>query len=186
MEGVANRLEEIAFVAITYQMGENLGVGFRMEMMAFALKPGADGAVVFDDPVVDQRDPARLVKMRVGIDFGRRTVGGPAGVGDARGRVAKPLVGPIRMGALAEIRHLAGRLGDDDPAAIQNGESRGIITAVFKPSQAVDEDGGSVRLAYVSYDATHVRSGVGCPFGRFLRDGWWHWATVSSPDRWRC
>ena len=138
------------------QMGEHLGVGLRVEMVAFALKAGAQGAVVLDDAVVDQRDVAGLVEMRVGVGLGGRAVGGPAGVGDARGgALAKRAAGHSAWALVVEHGDFARGLGDDDPVVIEHGDARRVIAAVFEPAQPVDEHGGRVRLADVSDDAAH-------------------------------
>ena len=42
MERVANGLEEVALVAVADEVGEDFGVGFGVEMMAFALEPGTE------------------------------------------------------------------------------------------------------------------------------------------------
>ena len=99
VERVADGLEEVALVAIPYQMREDFGVGLGVEVMALPLKPGAEGAVVFDDSVVDERDVAGLVEVRVGVDLGWRAVGGPAGVGDAGGGALEKLGRPLGVGA---------------------------------------------------------------------------------------
>ena len=68
-------------------MGEHFGVGFGSEMMC-RLRVGAavlERLVIFDHAVVDERELAALVEMRMGILIGRFAVRGPAGVADAVG-----------------------------------------------------------------------------------------------------
>ena len=61
----------------------DLGVGVAGELDAGGLEFGAQLGVVLDDPVVDDRDLARGVAVRVGVAVGRPAVGGPAGVAEA-------------------------------------------------------------------------------------------------------
>ena len=58
MDGIADGLEEIALVAVADEVGEDFGVGFRVEEMAFALHRARSDTVVLDDAVVDERDVA--------------------------------------------------------------------------------------------------------------------------------
>ena len=76
--------EEIAGLAVVVvdEVGDDLGVGLRLEGVAELLQPLALLLVVLDDAVVDDRDLAlRHVRMRVG--FGDAAVRRPAGVADA-------------------------------------------------------------------------------------------------------
>ena len=61
----------------------DLGVGVAGELDAGGLEFSAQLGVVLDDPVVDDRDFARGVAVRVGVAVGRPAVGGPAGVPEA-------------------------------------------------------------------------------------------------------
>ena len=104
---------------------------------------------------MDERDVAGLVEVRVGVDLGGRTVGGPAGVRDAGGGAVEKRGIPVGVGLVAECGDLAGRLGDDDPVIVEDGDARGVIAAVFEAAQAVDEHGGRIRFSDVSDDSAH-------------------------------
>ncbi len=65
------------------QVGQNLGVGFGAEDVPFFGQNIAQGFVVFDDAVMDDRQLTLAVGVRVGVGVVRLAVGGPAGVGDA-------------------------------------------------------------------------------------------------------
>ena len=155
MERVADGLEEVALVAIPDEVGEDFGVGLGVEVMAFPFEPGAERAVVFDDAVVDERDVAGLVEMRVGVDLGRRAVGGPAGVGNASGGALEKLGRPLGVGAVVELGDFSRCLGDDDPFVIQNGDARRVVAPVFEAAQAVDEHSGRICFSDVSDDSAH-------------------------------
>jgi len=60
------------------QMGEDLGVGFRLEPVARGEEVVLDLEVVLDDPVVDDDQGAVAVGVRMGILLGRPTVRRPA------------------------------------------------------------------------------------------------------------
>ena len=156
MERVADGLEEIALVAVADQVGEHFGVGLGVEMMALALEPGAEGAVVFDDAVVDERDVAGLVEMRVGVDLGRRAVGGPAGVGDAGGgALEKRSAGQSARAWSLSAATLPGDLETTIAVVIEDGDARRVIAAVFEAAQAVDEHAWRIRFSDVSDDSAH-------------------------------
>lgn len=67
------------------QVDQHLGVGLGEEDDAVGGELGAQLGGVVDDPVVDDGDLVLRVQVRVGVLVARRAVGGPAGVGDARG-----------------------------------------------------------------------------------------------------
>ena len=155
MERVADGLEKVALVAVSDEVGEDFGVGLGVEVVAFSFEPGAEGTVVFDDAVMDERDVAGLVEMRVGVDLGWRAVGGPAGVGDAGGGALEKLGRPLSVGAVVELGDFSGCLGDDDPFVIQNRDARRVVAPVFETTQAVDEHSGCIYFSDVSDDSAH-------------------------------
>ena len=155
MQGIANRLEKIALVAIADQMREHLGVGFREEMMTLALKPRAQRAVVFNDAIVHQCDVAALVEVRVCIDLGRRPMGCPTGVRDAGAGAGKPFRRPVGACAILQCRHLARSLRHRDAITIHHREACRIVATIFKPTQTIDEHLGRLRFANVSDDSAH-------------------------------
>ena len=71
---------------------EDFRVRLGLERVARLDQFGAQDLVVLDDAVVDQRQPAGLVGVRVGVLVDGAAVGGPAGVGNAH--VARGGLGP--------------------------------------------------------------------------------------------
>ena len=69
------------------EVGDDFGVGFGDELVAFALQLFLQLEIIFDDAVVDDDDLAGAVAMRVRVFFGGTAVRGPAGVADAVGAV---------------------------------------------------------------------------------------------------
>ena len=70
---------------IADQVGQHLRVRLRKELIAVPEQPVTEGGVVFDDAIVDQRQFAGLVLMRMGIGVAGQPVRRPAGVADAQG-----------------------------------------------------------------------------------------------------
>jgi hypothetical protein len=75
--GLSKALADLVVVSAN-QSGEHLGVGRRLERLAF--KAFLETVEVFDHAVMDHRDPAAGVIMRVRILVGRRSMRGPTGV----------------------------------------------------------------------------------------------------------
>ena len=124
-------------VNLADEVGEDLGVGLRTEPVPGFHERRAEGLVVFDDPVVDEREPAGLVEMRVGVGVVGLAVRGPARVADAdRGQGASF---SFNKSASAWMRPLHLRVSIWPP--IDGGQPGGIVAAVFEPAQAVEEDG---------------------------------------------
>ena len=73
------------FELVLDDVGDDLGVGFGGELVAFGDEGGFELEVVFDDAVVDDDERAGAVAVGVGVFFGGAAVGGPAGVADAVG-----------------------------------------------------------------------------------------------------
>ena len=113
---------------------------------------------VVDDAVVDHRDAARLVGVRVGVGVGRRAVGGPPRVPDA-GRAGEAL--GQRLG---QVAHPAGLLGHLDPATAQDRDPRRVVAAVLEAREPLEHDGSGVLAADVADDSTHLL-GLPCEFG---------------------
>lgn len=65
------------------EVGDDLGIGVGLETKAAGFEFAPERLMIFDDPVVHDRDQlTRAHRMR--IAFARRAMGGPAGVSDAR------------------------------------------------------------------------------------------------------
>src|SRR5690606_37565651 len=103
-------------------------------------QPFAQGAVVFNDAVVDDGQP--LGEVWVGVTLGGFAMGGPAGVGDAQ--VA--LDGFCGQGVfqLYDLANGAGTL--DALAGDQDSDSGGVVATVFETTQAFYEYGRDVAF----------------------------------------
>jgi hypothetical protein len=137
------------------ELGDDLGVGLRREggatgdQLVLQLGKVLDDAVVHDGNAIDE--------MRMGIGLGRRAMRRPACVGDAD-RAGERFFGE----ALFEIEQLAFGAAAHQLAVDDGGNAGGIIAAVFKALQGIDEAAGN-RL--VSDDTDNSAHG---PLRRFI------------------
>ena len=156
-QGGPDRVGEVAVVRLLDQVGDRLGVGLGGERVTAGFEPVAQLAEVLDDPVVDDRDPAGAVAMRVRVEVVRPAMGRPPSVGEAEGGVRRP-VGDRRL----EVDQLAGPLLDEEvPGVVDQGDARRIVAAILEPLEPLDEDGARLSRTRVADDAAHqVKSSV--------------------------
>src|SRR5690606_28262852 len=81
-QGRANRFLELPRVGLFDQVGKDLRVRLRPELVAQLLQLATQRTRVLDDPVVDHRETAGAVGVRVRVRRGRRAVRGPPGMRD--------------------------------------------------------------------------------------------------------
>jgi hypothetical protein len=147
------------FKLVLDEVGDDLGVGFGLEFVAFGDEGGFELEVVFDDAVVDDDKGAGAVAVGVCVFFGGAAVGGPAGVADAVGAVdgrggddgfeVSELAGGAAEfeGVGRGFSRLGGRAAD--------GDAGGVVTAVFEAAQAFNDDGDDRLWTDVTDDSTH-------------------------------
>ena len=166
-QGVPDGVGEVALVGLLDEVGDRLGVGLRGQRVAARLEAVAQLAEVLDDAVVDDRDLAGAVAVRVGVEVVRASVGGPARVGEADRRVR----GPVGDGRL-EVDQLAGALLDEQVTGVVDERDAGrVVAAVLEALEPLDEDGPRLPGTGVTDDAAHL----GLPLARARRrcDGSW-------------
>jgi hypothetical protein len=127
----------------------HLGIGLGLEPDAFGHQFVLELAEVLDDAVVHHRNPAGDVGM--GVDLGRRAVRRPAGMADAGG--AGELV-PVEL--TLELGQLAGGPHPLERTAFENRDAGGVVAAILKPGQSLDEVRCDRSPAEDSNDSTHV------------------------------
>ena len=66
-------------------MGDDFGIGFGGELVAFFGQLLFQAEIVFDDPVVHDHDLSSAVAVRMGVFFRGTSVRGPARVANAIG-----------------------------------------------------------------------------------------------------
>ena len=99
--------------------------------------------------------------MRMGVDLGGRTVGCPAGVGNAHVGAMEQLGRQLGVRLVAKPGDFPWGLGDHHAILIKDGDTSGVVTPVFEPPQAIDQHGGRIRFSNVSDDSAHgkIKSG---------------------------
>jgi hypothetical protein len=115
-------------------------------------EPVAQLAEVLDDPVVDHRDLAGAVLVRVRVEVVRAAMGGPPGVGEADRGMGRAVGdgGP-------QVLELACLLGDEQVAGVvHERDASGIVAAVLEPPEALDEDRACFPGPGVADDAAHA------------------------------
>ena len=138
-------------IMVTDQVGQHFGVGRGLEHMAGLLKPPLERFEILNHAVVNDGDAPALVQVRMGVFVGGRAVGGPAGVADAEA--------PGQRAALQKLRqalfNLALFLLNVQGSAVDHGHSGAVVTTVFEPAQALQQDWPRLALADIPYNATH-------------------------------
>ncbi len=140
------------------QLGDEFGVGVRGQFDPVLEKFPPQRGVVLQDSVVDHRDRSRRIHLGVGVGLGRGAVGRPAGMADSGGSMERAVVGQ-----LFEIPELALGAKDLNAVSAWHGHPGGIITAVFEPPQAIEDDRHHLVGADIADDSTHTSPPRGFP-----------------------
>src|SRR2546425_1200102 len=111
------------------EVGEHFRVRLGLEGVALAAQPLLDLEVVLEDPVVDDDERARAVRVGMRVLVGRTAVRGPARVTDADVAGHRTLAQDAleRLDAPGRAPHLklAGRA--------QHRDARGVVPAILQP-----------------------------------------------------
>ncbi len=133
------------------QVGDDFGVGGRMELIALGQQPVFQRAEVFDHAVVNHGDRAISAEMGMGVAIGGRSMRGPAGV--AHADFARDRMPPELFDQSVDA---AGTFGDLQPAAADGGDARAVIAAVFQSPQSLDQKIDGITPADITHDSTHA------------------------------
>lgn len=145
----------------------DFGVGLSVERGSGFFKLVGDFYVVFYDAVMHEEKSAFAVGMRMGVFKGYASMGCPAGVRDA---VRKFGFGFSGVGDFVhQCRYLAYRFeGFHSVRRVSDGDSGGIVSAVFEPFEPMEEDlVGVFAVTRVGEDSAH---------GLVVMVGLWQWA----------
>ncbi len=136
------------------QMGDDFGVGLRLESVAERAQAFALLLVVLDDAVVHQRDAVADVRMGVGL--GDAAVGGPAGMADAEARAEAFDRGRVlHFGDAPGAAHAADIVACA-AVAVDHGDAGRIVTAVFETLEAFDQDRNHIAIRDRADYAAHT------------------------------
>ncbi len=80
VEGAFDRLQQVAVVFILNEVGDDFGIRFRRELVAFKPQLFAQLVVIFDDAIVHHHDGTIMAHMRMGIFLRRFAMCGPTRV----------------------------------------------------------------------------------------------------------
>ena len=160
-EGPADRLGQVAVVVALDQVGDDLGVGLRGELMPLGLQLAPQLRVVLDDPVEDDVDLVLAVAVRMGVLLGDPAVRGPAGVAEPdrrRGRGDRDAAGAVRgvsSTAVAQVREIADRAHAVDLAVRDHRDAGRVIASVLELLQSGDQQVPARSVTHISDDAAH-------------------------------
>lgn len=133
-------------------MREDFGVGFgRKIAITIPNQLIFQRLVIFDHSVVHECQLPSRVEVRVGVLIGGFSVSGPAGVADAESSGRRLL-----RHEFSERSDSPGALTCLDVLTVNDRNPCGIVTAIFKAAQTVEQDGSCLRTSDVSNNATHV------------------------------
>ena len=132
--------------ALLEQVRHHLGIRLRAEPMTGAHEWLTELAVVGDDAVVDEREPARAVQVRMGVVLRHAAMRGPACVPDADR--ARPQVRP-------RLADLADALIDDDPVTVADGHTPRVVAPILELLEAAQNE---VRRVLASRNSIRLRS----------------------------
>ncbi len=146
--GVLHGVEQIRTMLerLVNQVGNNLGVGVQGELIAAGLEFGFELGVVFDNAVVHDSEAA--ADVRVGVALGGHAVGRPAGVGNAE-------VGAVALGLGGEFGDTADGAQAGQALLAADGQAGGVVAAILKLVEPLDEDRDDVAMGHRRDDSTH-------------------------------
>jgi len=132
-------------------MRDNLSISFSDELMIFLPQGVLQLEIVFDDAVMDDDHSASAIAMRVGVFFGRTTVCGPTRVAYAVRAIDR-----IFLQDVFKIAQLAfGPANLQLVIFVNSGNAGGVVAAIFKLAQALDDQRHDLFVSDVSDYSTH-------------------------------
>src|SRR5690554_862334 len=130
-------------------MRDELGIGLTPDLKAGVADLAPELGVVLDDPIMDDGDIAREMRMRV--RFGRPPMGRPPCMPDAYTTIERLL-----RDQLLEVSQLTDSAPDRDALFGEHGEPRRIIASIFEAPQPVQKDWADRSAANITDDTAHA------------------------------
>ena len=141
------------------EVGNDLGIGLRLELITESAQAFALLFVVFDDAVVHQGHALADMRMRIG--FRHAAVGGPAGVADS-----KLGVEVFGNGRVFHLRHAPGTAHAAHVTVLDHGYTGGVIAPVLQTLQSFDQYRDHIatgnRTHYSAHPALLLVQGIHC------------------------
>ena len=132
-------------------MSDNFRISFSDELMIFLPQVVLQLEIVFDDAVMNDDHAASAIAMRVGIFFGRTAVRGPTRVAYAVRAIDR-----IFLQDVFKIAQLAfGPANLQLVIFVNSGNAGGVVAAIFKLAQALDDQRHDLFVSDVSDYSTH-------------------------------
>ena len=136
------------------QVHGDLGVGVAGESHAGGFQFVAQRRVVLDDPVVDDRDLAGGIAVRVCVAVRGPAVGSPAGVAHPGVPAQRYRVGGVQRGF--QVGQPPGTAAHRQTAAtVDQGDTGGVVAAVLHSAQCIDHHIAGGTVPDVTDDSTH-------------------------------
>ncbi len=150
-DGPPHGFDEVAVVFDRDEVGEELGVRVRRELVSGVPEAPAQLVEVLDDAVVDHDEPSGRVHVGMGVDVARLAVRRPPRVTDADGAVEG-----VAFEQRPEPGDLPLRLPNVD-ATVGHGDPGGVVAPVLESTQPVEDEGRGLPWADISHDSAHAR-----------------------------
>ena len=131
------------------QVGEHLGVCLGAKDVPF-LKLSPQRKIVFDDAIVDEDEPATLVKMRMRVLVGHAPVSRPARVTDAQISVRW-----ICRDHLGKVGDAPNRLPHFNASSVKSRDACRIVAPVLKAFEAVKKDRDRISISDIANYPAH-------------------------------
>ena len=140
------------------QVDSDLGVGVAGELHPGGLELSTQRGEVLDDAVVDHRDLAGGVAVRVGVAIGGPAVGGPPGVPE-RGRTDETLGTRLAERGL-QVGQTSGLAAYREAAVtVEQRHAGRVVAPVLHAAQRVDDDAAGRTLPDIADDSAHSPPG---------------------------
>ena len=150
-DGLPYRLFQVAPEVLLDQVGDDLGVGFGAEHVAFRFQLMLERQVVLDDAVVHHHQVALAIAVRVSVLFGGPAMRGPPRVADAERAIHRAQTDGIFQ--IAQFA-LGAAHGQVVILAIDR-QPRRIIAAVLQPLQPLQNDRHRPAVPDITDDSAH-------------------------------
>ena len=160
LEGESHRSFKIRNLLIVGvdEVSDDFRIGFRREMVPVLFELVLEGEIIFNYAIVHHDNAIGTVGVSIGLRGA--SVSSPAGMADAAAALHR-----LRSQYIFQFGEFA--LGAADFnffPAVYGGDTRGVIAAIFKPPQSVENDIRSILDTCIANNSTHIKTFVlkGC------------------------